>query len=50
MVRSTCDKVNGQRLFRTVNYQHPVPREGIRVGTKADRHTWYERPGVAIPP
>jgi hypothetical protein len=31
-VRSTCDKVNGQILFRAVSYL--VPREGIRVERK----------------
>jgi hypothetical protein len=40
-VRSTCDKVNGQRLFWTVTIQHPVSRKGIRVG-------WNEGPTAAL--
>ena len=48
-MRSTCDKVNGQILFRTVTYPASGSQGRNTGGTKADRHTWYERPGVAIP-
>jgi hypothetical protein len=48
---STCDKGKGQILFRGAHLSGiRFPKKQNAVGTKADSHTWYVRPGVAIPP
>ena len=40
-VRSTCDKENGQILFRDAHLSGiRFPEKQTRVGTKADSHTW----------
>ena len=38
---------------RLITFTYPASgsqRTRTPLGTNADRHTWYERPGVAIPP